>query len=167
LLRIIAYQISKSKRPSGASSSSKRPHEPKPVFFLDRNFGSHIVADILRQDESIKVEIHDDHFKQDETDENILKEVGYKGWIFISKDKYIRYRTPAQLAVKNSHAKVVIVRTSGDITGKEIAEIIKKAIPRLLRYIERTLPPFIIGIGRDSRINELVKDFTWLDKNSL
>jgi len=62
---------------------------------------------------------------------------------------------------------VVIVRTSGDITGKEIAEIIKKAIPRLLRYIERTLPPFIIGIGRDSRINELVKDFTWLDKNSL
>jgi predicted nuclease of predicted toxin-antitoxin system len=113
-------------------------------------------------DERIEVEIHDEHFKQDETDENILKVVGQKGWIFISKDKYIRYRTPAQLAIKNSHAKVVVVRTSGDITGTEIAEIIKKAIPKILRYTEKVKPPFILGIGRDSKIKELVTDFTWI-----
>jgi hypothetical protein len=145
------------------NSSLKQPREPKPVFFLDRNFGRHIVADFLRQDERISIEIHDAHFKQDETDENILKEVGLRGWIFVSKDKNIRYRTPAQLAIKNSHAKVVVVRTTGDITGKEVAEIIKKAIPKILRYTETAKPPFIIGLGRDSKIKELVTDFTWLD----
>jgi hypothetical protein len=32
-----------------------------------------------------------------------------------------------------------------------------------LRYTETAKPPFIIGLGRDSKIKELVTDFTWLD----
>ena len=57
-----------------------------PVFFLDRSLGKHIIAEALRQ-AGQDVRIHDDHFRQDTTDEEWLRQVGGQGWIVLTKDK--------------------------------------------------------------------------------
>jgi uncharacterized protein with PIN domain len=62
------------------------------VFFLDRNLGTKQVAEALRQAGAI-VEIHNDYFLPDANDEEWLPEVGKRGWIVLTKDDRIRYRT--------------------------------------------------------------------------
>lgn len=48
------------------------------TIFLDRSLGKHTIANALRQT-GIDVQIHDDHFDQDATDEHWLCEVGRLG----------------------------------------------------------------------------------------
>ncbi len=62
------------------------------VFFLDRNLGKYTIAEALRQ-AGANVEIHDDHFQSDAKDEEWLGEVGRRGWIILTNDKKIRYRS--------------------------------------------------------------------------
>ena len=63
----------KSKKRSDANSAPKPPESP--TFFLDRSLGRKTVAEALRA-AGAKVEMHDDHFAQDATDETWLKTVG-------------------------------------------------------------------------------------------
>ena len=63
--------------PSGPRS--RRLPEPW-IFFVDRSLGGHVVAQALRE-AGEQVEVHDDHFARDATDETWLAEVGAKGWI--------------------------------------------------------------------------------------
>ncbi|SRR5213594_2610323 len=79
----------KSKKRSGASFKQKPPESP--TLFLDRSFGKKTVAEALRG-AGANVEVHDDHFPQDATDETWLTEVGKKDWIVLTKDRRIRFR---------------------------------------------------------------------------
>lgn len=76
---------------------NSRPPEDRPVLFIDRNLGRHILADRLRE-AGIPCEVHDDHLPQDATDADWLRLVGTKGWIAIGRDKNIRYRDPEKSA---------------------------------------------------------------------
>ncbi|OGJ97858.1 MAG: hypothetical protein A2487_21555 [Candidatus Raymondbacteria bacterium RifOxyC12_full_50_8] len=67
----------KSKKPSAANlNSSQQPEPANPILFLDRNFGRHIVPEILRAQTDLQIEIHDDHFKPDAKDQEILAAIG-------------------------------------------------------------------------------------------
>lgn len=79
---------STSKKRSAASSPS-RPPEPL-TYFLDRSLGRFKLATALRQ-AGLRVEVHDDYFQQDATDEEWLAGVGQRGWIVLTKDEKIRY----------------------------------------------------------------------------
>lgn len=140
----------KSKMLSDVSSKSGQPK--KLVLFLDRNLGRNIIPDILRKSSSIIVEIHDDHFPPDARDEDILEAMGKRGWIFLTKDKRIRYNAPAQIAIEKAQVKMFYLSTRGDLQGKEIAEIIVKALPGVIKYCEKNKPPFIAKIMRDGKI---------------
>lgn len=73
----------KSKKPSGVNS---RQPENRPVLFIDRSLGRHILADHLRA-AGIPCEVHDDHLPQDATDAEWLHLVGKNRWIAIGRDK--------------------------------------------------------------------------------
>jgi hypothetical protein len=68
------------------------------VLFLDRDLGRHVVPAALREQGLADVEIHDDHFAPDAPDPDILAEIGRRGWLFVTKDRRIRYSGLARAA---------------------------------------------------------------------
>lgn len=75
------------------------------------------------------VHLHDDYFAQDAEDQEWLSEVGKKGWVVLTKDKWIRRRAIEREALLNANLKVFCFM-SGSIAFAEIAEIFAKAIAR-------------------------------------
>jgi len=137
----------KSRKQSAANS--KRLLE-EIVFYLDRNLGKHIIADILRYS-GVEVEIHDDHLPINAPDEHWIELVGQRNWIAITKDKNIRYRTAEIEAIKKYNARVIVIRAK-NATGSEIAELILKSMKRIIRFAKKTKPPFIASIDRSGRV---------------
>jgi hypothetical protein len=136
--------------PSAASSTSEQPDPP--VIFLDRNLGKHVVPGVLRLQPGIRVEIHDDHFAPDAPDHEILSAVGAHGWLFVTKDRNIRYSGLAQVAIRQSKACCFFIAARGDLSGAELAEILVKALPRVLRFASRHAPPFMANITRQGKV---------------
>lgn len=133
----------------------KPPEHSRPVLFLDRNFGKYIVPGLLRNRNEIIIEIHDDYFRPDAPDHEILSVIGQKKWFFLSKDVRIMYSAPAKDAIIKSGTSVFLLAARGDLQGKEAAEIIIKAIPRILKFIDNHSPPFIAKITRDSKVRQV------------
>lgn len=139
----------KSKKLSGVNS---RPPEARPVLFIDRNLGRHVLADKLRS-AGIPCEVHDDHLPQDTTDETWLQFIGEKGWIAIGRDKNIRYRGPEKAALIQANACLIVVRAK-NTTGPDIADLIIKHINRIYRFANKHDAPYIAGITRDGKITK-------------
>jgi PIN like domain len=139
----------RSRKPSVASSSSRQP-EP-PVFFIDRSLGKHVVAGVLRAS-GLRVEVHDDHFKLDETDEFWLGSVGARGWVVLTKDYRLRYRALALRAIEAGRVRVFVLKKSEDLRADEMAVIFAAALPAMQRLMQKILPPFVAKVGRDRRV---------------
>jgi hypothetical protein len=99
--------------------------------------------------------MHREDFADDARDEDWLPVIARRGWVILSKDQfnYLERR-----AIKNSNGRAFhLVRR--DLSGEEQAAIFCKALPQMLRILNRTSPPFMAKIYRDSSI-----DFINLDK---
>lgn len=134
-------------------SSGSTPPNPPVVFFIDRSLGKKIIAERLRE-AGITVEIHDDHFPQDALDQEWLAEIGKRGWIVLTKDDRIRYR-PAELAAYRIHKARVFIFGSGEMKAQEMAGAVAKAMPKILRLVKRTPPPFFARITRTGIVSLL------------
>ena len=141
----------KSKKLSGANSNSKLP-EPL-VFFLDRSIGKLKVATALRQ-AGAQVAVHDDHFQPDTRDEDWLTEAGQEGWVVLTKDQRIRYRTIEREALMQAGVRAFVL-TAGNIDGTEMAEIFVKALPKIRRFAAKYSPPFIATVSRSGSVSML------------
>src|SRR5215467_2079382 len=128
-----------SKRQSAANSGST-PLDLALVFFVDRSLGQKVIADRLRRNGET-VEIHDDHFPQDASDEHWIAAVGEKGWIVLTKDDRIRYR-PAALEAYRRHKVRVFIFGSGEMKAQEMADAFVKALPKISRFATRQTAPF-------------------------
>jgi PIN domain-containing protein len=148
----MAARYRKSKRRSAASSGSTPLSSPV-VFFIDRSLGKKIIAERLRE-AGVIVEIHDDHFRQDALDQVWLTEIGKRGWIVLTKDDRIRYR-PAELDAYRSNKLRVFIFGSGEIKAQEMADAVAKAMPKILRLVERTPAPFFARISRTGSVSLL------------
>lgn len=125
------------------------------VFFLDRNLGKYTIADALRQ-AGARVEIHDDHFPRDAKDEEWLREVGRRGWIILTNDKRIRYRSNERTALMQANGRAFVIVARGDISAHIVAEILVRALPAIRRFVARHAPPFIAKVTRSSTVSLLV-----------
>lgn len=139
----------KSKKLFGVNN---RPPEARPVLFIDRNLGRHVLADSLRK-AGIACEVHDDHLPQEATDADWLQYVGERGWIAIGRDKNIRYRGPEKAALIQANACLIVVRAK-NTTGSDIADLIIRHINRIYRFANKHDAPFIAGITRDGTITK-------------
>jgi len=142
----------KLRKRSGASSSSKLP-EP-PIFFLDRNLGRKAVADALRQ-ASVEVHVHDEHFPPDARDEEWLAEVGKRGWIVLTKDTRIRYRSSELAALVKAEISAFVL-TAGNLRGEEMAAVFVEALPAIRRFVARYSPPLVAGITKSGHVSLLI-----------
>ena len=141
----------KSKRQSDSNYTEKRQHEPL-VFFLDRALGKRFIVQALSENNpEVTVKVLDDYFEPNVSDEEWLRFVGRKGWVAITKDKRIRYRTPALEVIKEEKVKLFIF-TKGNLTGQQMAEILIRAIPKIKKFLTNNKPPFIVTMTKSGEL---------------
>lgn len=121
-----------------------------PVFFVDRSLGAVDVPRALRA-AGAKVEVHDDHFGQDTEDAEWLGDVGARGWIVLTKDARIQ-RHPLEMKALMAAGVGAYILTTVGVTGTEMAEILVKALPKMIRQVETRQRPFVATVSRSGEI---------------
>jgi hypothetical protein len=111
----------------------------EPTFFLDRTFGRRKLAGALKT-AGFRIEVHDDHFPQDEPDPSWLKACGERGWIVLTADGRIERKWSS--LIKSLGVGVFII-TSNNAPAVEWARPLEKYRSRILRTIRKNPPPFI------------------------
>ncbi len=129
--------------------SAAKPPE-RLVFFIDRSLGKYDVPDALRS-AGHECEIHDDHFAQDTEDEVWLAELAARRWVVLTKDERIRYRPLEADALRRAGLRVFVV-ICGSVTGTATAEILLKAMPRIVNLARGKRAPFICYVYKDSSV---------------
>ena len=116
---------------------------------MDESLDSLSVVAALRA-AGAHVERHADHFDKGATDEDWLTHAGNHNWVVLTRDKRIRYR---QLELRGlTEARVrAFVFTGGNITVKDTAEILTRALPRIDAICALNAGPFIYHIGRTGK----------------
>jgi len=122
-------------------------------IFVDRGMGRRIGTLLSTAGEI--VHLHDDHFPQNAEDSVWLTEVGKKGWIVLTKDKWIRRRQLERDALLAANLKVFCFM-SGSVPFEAMAEAILKALPAIRRFVEENEPPFIAGVYRDGTVKGIL-----------
>jgi predicted nuclease of predicted toxin-antitoxin system len=147
---IMTARKKKSKKRFDASFGEKPP-DPL-TFFLDRALGKKFIAEALSNPNlNIKVEVQDDYFEHNTTDEEWLKFVGERGWTVFTKDKKIRYRAVVLEIVRREKVRMFIL-SRGNLSGPEMAQIIINALPKIRKFIFKHPPPFIVSITRSGNL---------------
>ena len=117
------------------------------TFYLDRALESRRVRDALAQ-AGARVQLHRDHFADDAKDLEWLPVIAARGWIILSKDQFNRLETEAILGAKGR----AFLLSRGELRGEEMAAIIAKALPAILRVLDMAAGPYIAKIYRDSSV---------------
>ena len=76
------------------------------------------------------------------------------GWVVLTKDRHIRYRTPEKEALKKAGVAVFVL-TSGNLTGDDMARAFVTAMPRIKRLLAKLPPPFIAKVARGGTVSLL------------
>lgn len=109
------------------------------------------MADALRR-AGVEVHVHDDLFPPDARDEDWLREVGRRGWVVLTKDDRIRYRTAERTVLLNAGVAAFTL-VARNLRGAEMAEVFVKALPAIIRFAARNTPPFIAKVTRDGSVS--------------
>lgn len=115
-----------------------------PVFFTDRDLGKRF-PDILSAS-GLAVERHADHFPPDCRDEVWLEEIGKKGWIAITHDRRIRYKTNELAAVMQHRVALLVI--IGHAPYPELARAFVATQGRVAHFLQKHTPPFIAKVYR-------------------
>ncbi len=128
------------------------PPDSDLTFFVDASRGLRIVPQALRE-AGVTVVAHDEVFPQGTPDQTWLREAGLAGWIALTKDRRIRYRTIERRALEAAGV-AAFVFSGKNLTGDMIAAAIVTALPKMQRLIRKTRRPFIATVtaGGDVRL---------------
>ncbi len=117
----------------------------EPVFFLDWSICNRLVIAALR--DHVAIELHGDHFAQNEFDTNWLAEVGRRGWVVITKDAMIRRRSEEIAAAYAANVGLFIFN-SGNLPSQETAQAILTALSEMQRFAREQPRPFVAIVDR-------------------
>jgi hypothetical protein len=131
-----------------AASSTSRPPEPL-TFFLDESLDGASVVEALR-DAGALVERLTEHFDRGTPDEVWLTLAGQRSWIVLTRDKRIRYRQLERLALQAAKVRAFVF-TGGNVTAKDTAAILVRALPRMNNIARADTGPFIYHLGRSGK----------------
>lgn len=99
------------------------------------------------RDAGADVRLHQDYFADDANDEVWLPEVAGRNWIILTRDKRIRRRPIEKQALLASGAKTFVL-TSGNLRGRDMADILVAQIQKIERLARKTNPPFVAAVTR-------------------
>jgi hypothetical protein len=124
------------------------------TFFLDRASESSSLREAL-QAIGARVELHRDHYKDDEDDSDWLPEVCEREWVIISQDQFNELE---RQAIRNAGGRAFLI-VEGSRTGEEQAALVVAAMRRMLRILKATPAPFIARIYKAKRVELLSSHF--------
>lgn len=146
--------MNKRKPPSGRKLGSSNLSPPE--LFIDRSLGRRKVPDRLREVHP-RVTAHDEIFAQDTDDEVWLRDIGGRGWVVLTKDERIRRKPGEQRTILRFRVKCFVLHPTRGLTGPEMAEILVKALPRMLRVAQQEKRGgFIKIVDRRGRIRHVL-----------
>lgn len=126
---------------------------PDPVLFLDECLGTTDVAGALRE-AGAEVEVLVDHFSSGTHDEVWLSWVGQRGWVVLSKDKWIRKRS-VELTALRATGVAAFVLAGGDMKGSEMAHAFVTARTPMRKLLRDYEPPFIAKVTAHGKVELL------------
>jgi hypothetical protein len=127
-------------------------HEDPLVYYLDHNFAGKRIPALLRE-AGLEVRVHRDYYPPNCTDDVWLPAVAARGWVILTKDKKIRYRSNELAAVKVSGAKVFVLVAKQDLDAQGIVDAITSAAKAMARLCSKETAPFIAKIQSGGRVN--------------
>ena len=146
----MAVSQKRSKKRSGASSQS-RP-EP-PVIFLDECVGGHRIAELFRaRGLDVRIPSEPGSIPRGLPDSEWTQQVASRGWVAVTRDKRIQNRTAEKQAVAQAKLALFVLRASGNLNGDDIVDIIDRAVPGMVKFLNSHGAPFIAGNYRDGRV---------------
>jgi hypothetical protein len=106
------------------------------------------------RDSGWAIELHDDHFPQDAKDVDLIPEVARQGWVFVTQDSHIRYRTAEKKAWRDAGLRVFVVVT-GNLSAEATTSILEKARARMEAVAAEKSSPFIYRIAKDGSLRRV------------
>ncbi len=92
------------------------------------------------------VEVHGAHFPPNASDTDILRFIGARGWVFLSKDENVRRRPAERQALAEAEVAAFIL-TAGRAKGEVIASAFVAALDRMQRICGTYARPFIATVS--------------------
>lgn len=143
--------------------SDPQPDLPHNIeIFLDRNIASRTLVETMRKaqitkDLGLKIHSHIEIFQKHNTTKEIndaawLSEIGRRKWPVITRDLNIQYNAVEKQAVIDAEVALFAL-TSKQITAAQQAQIVIKALPAILRFINANSPPYIVKVYKDSTLS--------------
>lgn len=123
------------------------------TFFLDHQIGRYVVAGALRA-AGARVEVHLNHFPGNKPDPEWIPVIGEHGWVLITKDQNIR-RNPLERAAYESAKLRGFIVTGKDMGGKELAELLVRCLPGMVRRVAGRSGPLLFTISRGGTFTKL------------
>ncbi len=119
------------------------------VFFTDRNLGKRFGRRL--RELGLEVELHDDHFSQTATDEEILAFVATRGWVLLTLDLNLRYRPAEKEAIRRHAARVIHLKINKQWTLLALAEHFASHRHRVEKFLMKNQPPLFAVYRIDSK----------------
>jgi predicted nuclease of predicted toxin-antitoxin system len=113
---------------------------------VDRCLGK-TVAKTLRAAGAL-IEVHDDNFAQDSSDETWIPVVARRGWVILTKDKNIRRPGGERETVLTAAARIFTL-CSGNMRGADMAALFVRHLMDMERVADALEPPFVAVVGHD------------------
>lgn len=134
-----------------SAGSPEQPPDPF-VLFLDET--SHNCKPIHASLETLKVQYvrHGARFESGADDEIWLPVVGEERLIILTCDKRIRYNQLERDKIMQHNCREFVF-TSGNLSGAQMGEILKTAVPRMKKLCAEYPAPFIATISQAGNVN--------------
>jgi len=121
-----------------------------PEFYLDENVSAPEIVEALEA-VGATVHRHRDHFPAGVPDADWLPFVGGQGWVILTRDARIRYRTVERLALLNAGARAFVLASKA-MTALQMAYAVTLGFSAMCRFLEQHQGPFIAKLYRDGRV---------------
>lgn len=129
------------------------PLPNEPVFYLDESIFSHALLSALLT-AGARVERVGGVVQRGAQDDAWLQVVGRNGWIALTRDQRIRYRTIERQALIR-HGVGSLTFTGGQATGTQTAERVLDLLPRFVTIARSEPRPFLFTFGLNGPLSRV------------
>ena len=143
-------KITELRKPRSRQPSLSEKQPPELIFFVDRPMANAKMVDVMRRVGYV-LELHSDHFRDDEDDDVWIRVASEKGWIILTADKRVEKDHLECILASTARVILLIDNNSGWAywTGALVA-----ARERLLAKIGVETAPFTIRLAKDGSITQ-------------
>jgi hypothetical protein len=117
------------------------------TLYLDENLCECVQIQKVLTDAEFPFRRHLEFFSRGTLDKDWLPFPGSKGWPVLTKDKAQRF-TPLEKTQIVEHLLKIFAFSSGNLSGADMADLLKGNLRRLDKLARKQAPPFVASISK-------------------